>query len=551
MLAALLPGAAAAGDPDPGETVMLDPVFVEASSGTPWRYYSAPGYEIISHCPESFNEAYTGALRKATAARLTLLPAAFWGVLATPMRIVLYDREPERGDALGSPIDLGWVDGGSTLPDTVMLSHPVTVGDGDAFINCGNYWGLKSDPGDLSADPDGAILLELRVPRLPAWFRAGLEGQFGLFGNRVVASGARVDTVVLRAATWVSSDETDAIREEAKRDAESGARPRQRPMIPLGDLFRHAVRGGQEALWGSEASLLARWGLFASGRREEFLAFVDESTREPAGEEMFRRHMGLGYAEALGLLEAYLPAAVGAPIRVPVTAPLLEAFTSRYAAPREAARILGDWCRMEGRGLGPEYADFQRECLKQAEAQFTKQSLRRSDDPQLLAAYGLYELQAGEEDEARAALEAAAREGVVRPRAYVELARLRLKRALPSVQQGVGDLGEADYEEILGFLQTARRQMPALEGGYTLLARVLEHAPARPSGAEVAVLDGALALFPQDAQLAYEVATLHGRLGEAGRAAAIISRAKGFAESDQARTLLSSFPASAAGRANP
>src|SRR5208283_939997 len=160
--------------------------------------------------------------------------------------------------------------------------HPVTVGDGDAFINCGNYWGLKSDPGDLSADPDGAILLDCRVPRLPAWFRTGLEGEYGLFADRVVASGAQGDTVVLRAATWISSDETNAIREETRRNAESGAKPRDRPMIPLGELFRHAIRGGQEALWRSEAALLARWGLCASGRREEFLAFVDESAREPA-----------------------------------------------------------------------------------------------------------------------------------------------------------------------------------------------------------------------------------------------------------------------------
>jgi hypothetical protein len=532
---------------------MLDPIFVEASSGAAWRYYSAPGYEIISHCPDSFNEAYTNALRKAAAARLTLLPAGFWGGLATPMKIVLYDREPERGNGLGlaSPIDLGWVDGGSALPDTVMLSHPVTVGDGDTFINCGNYWDLKSDPGDLSADPDGALLLECRVPRLPAWFRAGLEGAYGLFANRVVASDAQGYTVVLRAATWISPDETSAIQEEAKHNAESGAKPRDYPMIPLGDLFRHAIHGDQEALWGSEAALLARWGLYASGRRDAFLAFVDEATREPASEAMFRAHMGLGYAEALRSIEAFLPAAVGAPIRVPITAGLLEPFKARYGAPREVARILGDWCRMEGRDLGPEYADFQRECLKQADAQFSKVIVHRTDDPLLQAAYGLYALQAGEEEKGAIALEEATKAGVVRPRAYVELARLHLDRALPSVQHGIGDLSDNDYTEILDILQTARQQMPALEGSYTLLARVLEHAPARPLGAEVAVLDNALALFPQDAQLAYAVATLHRRMGELERATAIIGRATRFSETEQARRLLASFSGAAGAGAHP
>jgi tetratricopeptide (TPR) repeat protein len=539
--------------PEGSEVIMLDPVFVEASTGTPWRYYSGPGYEIISHCPDSFNDAYMGALRKAEAARFTLLSAGFWGALATPMEIILYDREPERSDvfSLSSPIDLGWVDGGSALPDTVMLSHPVTVGDGDIFINCGNYWGLKSDPGDLSADPDSALLLELRVPRLPAWFRVGLEGPIGLFADRVVSSSPQGDTIVLRAATWISADETNAIREEAKRNSESGAQPTDRPMIPLGDLFRHGIHEDQEALWSSEAALFARWGLYASGHRDEFLAFVDETTREPASEAMFRRHMGMGYVEALRRLETYLPTAVGAPIRVPVTAQPLEQFKARYANAREAARILGDWCRMEGRGLGPEYLDFQRECIKQAERQFSKAIIHRADDPLLLVEYGLYELETGEENEARSALEKATQAGVVRPRAYVELARLRLERALPSVEHGLGDLDEKDYEEILGLLQTARQQMPALEGSYSLLARVLEHAPSRPSGAEVAVLDNALALFPQDSQLAYSIATLHGRFGEQKRASAIIDRAMGFAESEKARKLLSSFSGTAGAWAHP
>lgn len=549
----LISSAVTQAGPGDSEVIMLDPVFVEASTGTPWRYYSAPGYEIISHCPDSFNDLYTGALRKAAAARLTLLPDGFWGTLAMPMEIILYDREPERGDlfSLSSPIDLGWVDGGSALPDTVMLSHPVTVGDGDIFINCGNYWGLKSDPGDMSADPDSALLLELRVPRLPAWFRVGLEGPNGLFADRVVSSDPEGDTIVLRAATWISADETNAIKEETKRNSESGAQTSNRPMIPLGDLLRHDIHEDQEALWNSEAALFARWGLYASSHRDEFLAFVDETTREPASEAMFRRHMGMDYVEALRRLETYLPTAVGAAIRVPLTARSLEPFKARYATPREAARILGDWCRLEGRGLGPEYLDFQRECLEQAERQFSKAVMRRADDPLLLAEYGLYKLQTSEEDDARSALEEATQAGVVRPRAYVELARLRLERALPSVEHGLGDLGENDYEEIVGLLQTARQQMPALEGSYSLLARVLEHAPARPSGAEVAVLDNALALFPQDAQFAYTIATLHSRLGDQKRASAIIDRARGFAESEKARKLLSSFSGTTSVWASP
>ena len=58
---------------DSNVTVM-EPVFVEASSPDPWNYFTMPGFEVISHCPDSFNETYARALQLSTAARLAVLP---------------------------------------------------------------------------------------------------------------------------------------------------------------------------------------------------------------------------------------------------------------------------------------------------------------------------------------------------------------------------------------------------------------------------------------------------------------------------------------------
>ena len=70
----------------------------------PWIYFSLPGFEVISHCPDSFNQTYARALQMATAARLAVLPASFWGDLPTPMKIVLYNRKPEaRAGFRGQP----------------------------------------------------------------------------------------------------------------------------------------------------------------------------------------------------------------------------------------------------------------------------------------------------------------------------------------------------------------------------------------------------------------------------------------------------------------
>jgi hypothetical protein len=86
--------------------------------------------------------------------------------------------------------------------------------------------------------------------------------------------------------------------------------------------------------------------------------------------------------------------------------------------------------------------------------------------------------------------------------------------------------------------------MPALRSTYSVLVRTLGHAPRRPSGEDLAVLENALRLFPQDAQLAYEAATLHQRLGDPEGADAIIARAAAFSESDRDRELLAGFAAS-------
>ena len=547
LLGMLLLGQAVAhaGDPAPeaGITV-LEPVFVEASTGDPWEYFTVPGFEVISHCPDSFNETYARALRKATAARLAVLPAGFWGDMPTPMKIVLYNRAPapHSGFARGSPIDLAWVAGGGSVGSgTVMHSYPVTVGDGDTYINCGNYWSVQTDSDDFSVDPDSEIRLRNRVPALPDWFQAGVVGPNGIYPNSIIRSAAFSEAVVLASATWVSAEETLALQNEAREKHKDAMHPRPREMLPLGELFRDGPPAGKRELWNCEASLVVRWGLFASPNRKAFLDFVDKASREPVTEGLFRRHMGFGYDQVMNLLQAYLPVAVSEPVRVPMESPPAKPLDAREASSVEVARIVGDWGRLEGRSVGIENLDYKRECLDQADRLFERIHLRRNSDPQFLAAYGLYEVQVGDDVKAREALESATGAGVVRPRAYVELARLRLDEALPSVQQGVGDLDRAEFTAIVGLLTTARVQMPSLLATYDVLARVLEHAPSRPTRADLRPLEEALEHFPQNAPLAYKVANLFREDGYRDEAAAIVTRVTQFSDSEESRALLADF----------
>jgi tetratricopeptide (TPR) repeat protein len=215
----------------------------------------------------------------------------------------------------------------------------------------------------------------------------------------------------------------------------------------------------------------------------------------------------------------------------------------RAATSTEVARIIGDWGRLEGRTLDMANLDYRQDCLDQADKLFERVRLRRSSDPLFLAAFGLYEIQAGDSVRAREALEEAVAAGVLRPRAYVELANLRLDEALPSAQGGIGDLEPAEFSAIIALLTTARVQMPSLLATYDVFASALEHAPSRPTPEDLQPLEKALELFPQNTALAYKVANLCRRDGYGDLAASIVARAAEFSDTDEGRTLLSAFRA--------
>jgi len=530
-------GGAQTGD---GSVVTLEPVFVEASSANPWQYFKVPGYEVISHCPDDFNGKFARALDRAAAAREALLPEDFWGKLATPVKIILYNRKPEGrpGLARARPIDLSWEadEDGAAGPYSVVKSYPAVVGDGDTFINCGNYWDLIPGAPNFSVDPDSAILLESRAPQWPAWLRAGLEGPQGLVTNRVIESAASgPDFLVLPSVVWVSAAETAAILKDPRHP---------RAVLPLPELFKSPVTADLAA-WEAGTALFVRWGLFGrepdgAPHREAFLGFVRSAASEPVSEEVFRRSFGMGYAEAEGRLRAFVATAVGPPVRVPLRAASERPLELREATPSEIARIVGEWGRLEGKAVGMQDMGYQSECLEQADRLFERAYARTTDDPQFLAAYGLYALQVGDMKRARECLGEATDRGVVRPRAYVELARVRLLDALPYAEQGIGDLSDPDYAAILRLLATAREQMPSLLAGYQVLARAMEHAPRRPTREDMAVLLGAVGLFPRNGSFAYKVATLYRRFGYPEDARAVVLRAMGLAETKEARARLAS-----------
>jgi tetratricopeptide (TPR) repeat protein len=544
LLAAALAGRAGEAPPDPDVTT-LDPVFVEASTGTPWRYFATPDFEVLSHCTDPFNAAFAQALREATAARLALLPARYWGDVPTRMRLVLYNREPaQTGDfRRHSPIDLAWTNELGASAEAVVLTHPLVVGEGDGFLSCGNYWGLVDDLRDLTVDPDSEARLVQRAPRRPAWFVSGLEGPMGLYVGHRIRPTPQGPELALLPARWSSDALTQALRAAAAPNRRKPAAPIVPVLLPLQDLFAGTVPTGQENLWNAEAALLVRWGLYGAPDRAAFLRVVDAAAAAPLTEAVVERELGLTFADLRARLAAYVAVAVTQAVTVPLAGTAAPAPPLRDATPVEVARILGDWGRLEARSLGLQESDYLNECLEQADRQFERGHLSRTHDPDFLASYGLYQLQRGDRTAARAALEEAVAAGVVRPKAYVELARLRLDALVPAAGRGRGDLSYDDFSGILDLLGTAQRQMPSLEETYRVMARAWDHGPGRPTRAELAVFRQALQLFPADVPLAHRIAKLYAANGYREDAAAIVDDALRFAGTAAERSFLTSVTA--------
>jgi hypothetical protein len=115
---------------------------------------------------------------------------------------------------------------------------------------------------------------------------------------------------------------------------------------------------------------------------------------------------------------------------------------------------------------------------------------------------GLTECDAQNDAGARPYLESAAAIGVVRPRAWLELARLRF------AEHAGARLNADQLAEILKPLFTARSQAPAMAEVYELIAEAWAASTVRPTAGNLAVLSEGVNLFPRRTALIVRAAGL-------------------------------------------
>jgi hypothetical protein len=145
-------------------------------------------------------------------------------------------------------------------------------------------------------------------------------------------------------------------------------------------------------------------------------------------------------------------------------------------------------------------------------------------DPGLLAALGLYECAVGDDHHARDFLAAAVQAQVARPRAYVELARIRLTAALAKPAGTGTRLDRAQVASVLNLLQATTALKPPQLTTYLLATEAWEHADFIPTPADLGLLDERLYFFPSDPQLVLATAQLNARAGLRADAIRVLDR---------------------------
>jgi hypothetical protein len=250
---------------------------------------------------------------------------------------------------------------------------------------------------------------------------------------------------------------------------------------------------------------------------------------------MFKECFGLGYDQMLTALRLYIGNTAyqykeynaGSGAGLPEPAPL----ALRDATEAEVGRIKGEAAALAGH-------------RETAHDEMQAPYARGNADAALLAALGLLETGRGETARARKFLEAAAQKQAVRPRAYLELAKLRLAQAQPANPNPVAALTATQTQSVLQPLLIVRQQPPPLPEVYELMADVWLRSDTPPTQADLAVLNQGVMTFQRRPVLLLHAAELNGRYGDPAAARAMVDFGLKLARTAEAKQVFEELKAS-------
>lgn len=487
--------------------ISLPPLLVEERDRPlRWRFIELGGREILSVCDDATTRKFAERQWRLDEMLELVLPQRFCVHLAVPETHVMFNEETGRarsrevvaqmvakaGGSLTADgtvrgltrTEQSWSDGRFRLGAARVKFLPnLRLVDMDSVAVFSIVGEAAENAMEFTFTPERiAFLLSCRTPALPAWFITGMNGAY-------VRMQFRVDDIEVRPAVWLSPEESAALAHDPDRP---------RTLLPLAELFAPTPpEAGSEMarLWQAQCALFVRWAVTDPSRREALWRWLDRLETEPGSENLFRECFGLGFADARDRLSDYLPTAVDRAVTLDAPKPgPVPRVKLRDATDLEIARVRGEWERLEIFLVRKRYPELTEGYIEQARRTLHRAYDRGERDPRLLAVMGLTECDAGNAAAARGLLEAAARGKVMRPRAYYELARLRLQE----LQRGDATrrLTATETEEVLGPLRVARLDAPPLAEVYLLMAQVCLRSDEPVSANDLAAFREGARLFP-------------------------------------------------------
>jgi hypothetical protein len=507
--------------------VELPPMMVEESvSSVPWLYVSAGGTEFLSRCSVGTTRNLVEVWLKKMQLVRVLVPEEFLGRMDVPSVFVLYSQDLKQSVSAEIQRELEAGDkrkrrGGGTGWNNVNIAPNMRLTDRDMHASIVYIDEALFDASTMSIAPNHVrYLLRARVPELPAWLIDGVERTWR-------RADFIVEPITLHPLVWNNNQfESDALARDPTRP---------RALLPARELFAtdaaRAVENQHSRHVETRAStqeLFFRWAVVASDTmREALWRFVTRAAEGPVTETMFEADFGFGFSDLRDRLSDYLPKAVEDTARIdPGKLPPLPRIEVERATPNQIARVRGEWERLAIGHVQRRLPQVREPYIAQA-----RRTLRRAydagdRDPRLLATMGLCEIDAGNAGAAREFLEPAVAAGVVRPRAYYELARLRfadLRRDSPETKL----LSFTELAPIIGPLRRAMAQAPQLPEVCMLLGEAWARCEFSPNSEEFNELERAARLFPQRPAVALPIARALAQHGRTGQAAAVLDASAG------------------------
>jgi hypothetical protein len=535
-----------------------------------WRHVKIPNFEILSNASDRETQRLLRSFQQFNEAIGVVWPALI-GRSPTPTTLILCGRggkfdafvpvKADGGPSVGlASLFLRNAERSTIIVDlqTRELGLAGLEGAGgvenNGFIEVDSYKQLYREYVHS--------LLSREQPRMAAWLEEGLAQllmsmkfsptliEFAKLEDPNAVSISQANAATLNSAA--AGDDAGAVPlAAAAEDRDFNAALARSYLMPLQEMFAvthdsPVARNPIGSKWAKQATAFVHMCLYQTGKRHQkgFVTFITRSAREPVTEALFQECFGKSYRDMLIELRGYLDftnyTSLGWSAKkgegFPDPAPL----ALRDATESEVGRIKGE-------------ALLLAEKPEAARAALIAPYTRGERDPQLLAALGLYERAAGRDDRAAKFLEAATAAKVVRPLAYLELARVRFAAAKAQPGGADGKLSPTQTNAIVGPLLVARTQPPSTSELYELVAESYVRSEAAPKAETLAVLVEGVQLYPRRLGLVYQTAVLCLYGGEVNNAALLIEHGLRYAPTGapQARfaALRESLPPGAAAAA--